>query len=77
VKLFVLVPLLPFAERMLGEANQLADGNAGALGSGPTTTPNRVSVPFLVDDHFIPSGCMGDCASNVVIDGDCPGSRYE
>ena len=40
--------------------------------SGPDYDPSRISVPFLVDDHFIPSGCMGDCANSVSIDSDCP-----
>lgn len=38
----------------------------------PDYDPNRVSVPFLVDDHYIPSGCMGDCSVSVTIDGNCP-----
>jgi hypothetical protein len=40
--------------------------------SGPDYDPARISVPFLVDDHFIPSGCMGDCANSVSIDSNCP-----
>lgn len=38
----------------------------------PNYDPSIISVPFLVDDHFIPSGCMGDCTASVTIDGDCP-----
>ncbi len=38
----------------------------------PNYDPSIISVPFLVDDHFIPSGCMGDCTASVSIDGDCP-----
>lgn len=38
----------------------------------PDYDPRRVSVPFLVDDHYIPSGCMGDCPKTVSIDGNCP-----
>jgi len=30
-----------------------------------------ITIPFLVDDHFIPSGCMGDCIQSVVIDDVC------
>jgi hypothetical protein len=45
---------------------------AGAPDSGPNYDPSQISVPFLVDDHFIPSGCMGDCITNVTIDSDCP-----
>ncbi len=73
MKLFVLVPWLLSLSACSAKQISSPEGNAGALGSGPDYDPNRVSVPFLVDDHFIPSGCMGDCASNVVIDGDCPG----
>ncbi|HEY4103007.1 MAG TPA: hypothetical protein VGM44_03915, partial [Polyangiaceae bacterium] len=46
----------------------------GAPDSGPGDS-GIISVPFLVDDHFIPSGCMGDCASSVLNDEDCP-DRY-
>lgn len=38
----------------------------------PDYDVNRISIPFLVDDHYIPSGCMGDCVTNVTIDNDCP-----
>jgi len=51
------------------QSNQVA---GGAPDSGPNYDPSQISVPFLVDDHFIPSGCMGDCITNVVIDSDCP-----
>jgi hypothetical protein len=54
-----------------------ADGSATGVtapDAGPDA-PAVISVPFVVDDHFIPSGCMGDCASSVLNDEDCP-DRY-
>ena len=39
---------------------------------GPDYATDVISVPFLVDDHYIPSGCMGDCATSVTIDSNCP-----
>jgi len=53
-------------------ARQSNQSPAGSPDSGPNYDPSRISVPFLVDDQFIPSGCMGDCITNVVIDNDCP-----
>ncbi len=52
------------------QVNEPVDGTRSD--AGPDYDPRTVSVPFLVDDQFIPSGCMGDCASNVIIDSDCP-----
>jgi hypothetical protein len=46
---------------------------AGAsAASGPDYDAALVTVPFLVDDEFIPSGCMGDCVATVTIDSNCP-----
>ena len=39
---------------------------------GPDYSTERISLPFLVDDHYVPSGCMGDCATSVSIDSNCP-----
>jgi hypothetical protein len=70
VRFIVLVPLL----LSLGacSARQPSQATGGAPDSGPNYDPSQISVPFLVDDQFIPSGCMGDCITNVVIDSDCP-----
>ncbi|MEP7050251.1 MAG: hypothetical protein ABJB12_07865 [Pseudomonadota bacterium] len=38
----------------------------------PDYDPSVLSVPFAVDDHYVPSGCMGDCSTSVTIDNDCP-----
>lgn len=46
-----------------------------AASSGPNYDPDLITVPFLVDDHFVPSGCIGDCSSGVAIDEECPGGR--
>jgi hypothetical protein len=40
--------------------------------SGPDYDPSVLTVPFAVDDHYIPSGCIGDCAASVTIDSNCP-----
>ncbi len=71
VRFVVLIPLLLSLSACSAKQTG-TPGNLGALDSGPDYDPTVVSVPFLVDDQFIPSGCMGDCASNVVIDSDCP-----
>jgi hypothetical protein len=70
VRFIVLVPLL----LSLGacSARQSNQSSPGAPDSGPNYDPSQITVPFLVDDQFIPSGCMGDCITNVVIDNDCP-----
>jgi len=47
----------------------------GSAPEGPSYDPELITVPFLVDDHFVPSGCMGDCSTSVAIDEDCPGGR--
>ena len=70
MRLTVLIPLLlSLSACSAKQINVLPDSTPD---SGPDYDPNQVSVPFLVDDHFIPSGCMGDCATSVTIDSDCP-----
>jgi hypothetical protein len=70
VRFIVLVPLLWSLSACSARQSNQALG--GAPDSGPNYDPSQISVPFLVDDHYIPSGCMGDCITNVVIDSDCP-----
>ncbi|HEX3774948.1 MAG TPA: hypothetical protein VHV51_10820, partial [Polyangiaceae bacterium] len=52
-----------------------SSGSAGIAASDSGPNNGVISVPFVVDDHFIPSGCMGDCANSVLIDEVCP-DRY-
>jgi len=40
--------------------------------------PSLITVPFVVDDQYISSGCMGDCTTAVTqVDGDCPERAVE
>ncbi len=50
----------------------MSSAAGAAEASGPDYDAALVSVPFLVDDEFIPSGCMGDCVTSVTIDSNCP-----
>ena len=43
----------------------------GVADATPNYDPTVTSVPFLVDDLFVPSGCMGDCSASVTIDENC------
>jgi len=71
VRFLLAIPLL-----LLLSACSARQSNGSPDFTQPDAQPDydvdRISIPFLVDDHFIPSGCMGDCVSNVTIDNDCP-----
>jgi len=72
VRSLVLIPLLlvlsACSARETGTpVSETAVTDAAAGSDGGIT-----SVPFLVDDLFVPSGCMGDCTASVTIDEDCP-----
>jgi hypothetical protein len=49
----------------------MSSAAGGGVAAGPDYDAALVSVPFLVDDEFIPSGCMGDCVTSVTIDSNC------
>ena len=66
----VLIPLLLLLSAC--SARQSSSPGGAPPDYEPDYDPDHVSIPFLVDDHFIPSGCMGDCASSVTIDSNCP-----
>ena len=70
MRFIVLIPLLGAFACSAKQSSSPPSG--GTPNYGPDYDPDQISVPFLVDDHYIPSGCMGDCVSNVTIDSDCP-----
>ena len=72
VRFAVLIPLLLSLSACSARQSNAPAGADDAADAQPDYDVNRISVPFLVDDHFIPSGCMGDCANSVSIDSDCP-----
>jgi hypothetical protein len=72
VRFAVLIPFLLSLSACSARQSNAPSGADDAPDAQPDYDVNRISVPFLVDDHFIPSGCMGDCAHSVSIDSDCP-----
>jgi hypothetical protein len=68
----VLIPLIFLLGSGCSARTATVPSEASTPDTGPNYDPNLVTVPFLVDDHFIPSGCMGDCTTNVTIDSVCP-----
>ena len=69
----VLIPLIFLLGSGCSARAAAVPSEAGTPDTGPNYDPNLVTVPFLVDDHFIPSGCMGDCTTNVSLSSSvCP-----
>ena len=64
----VLIPLVFLALACSARGTRAPDG-------GPSYDPALITVPFLVDDHFVPSGCIGDCSTSVALDEECQGGR--
>ncbi len=71
VRCVVLIPFLLVLSGCSG-SSATASVDGGSPDARPDYDTHRVSVPFLVDDQFIPSGCIGDCASSVLNNNDCP-----